>query len=110
MNMGATRADLFTEEELELARIAKALGHPARIAILHLLLSQSTCMTGKLTDKIGLAQPTISQHLRELKAIGIIQGEVEGTAVNYCIHPERWAEIAQTFQALFIPVQQKQCS
>ncbi|UZR94941.1 ArsR/SmtB family transcription factor [Chondrinema litorale] len=99
--MGVTRTDLFTEEQNTLAQIAKALAHPARIAIIQYLLEANACVNGDLVQELGLAQATISQHLKELKTIGIIQGTIEGVSVNYCINPEKWREIDGMFQAFF---------
>lgn len=91
--MGASKTDLFTAHENELARYAKALGHPARIAILGYLLDNDRCMTGLLVEELGLAQATISQHLKELKASGIIKGNIEGTSIRYCIDPKQWEAV-----------------
>ncbi|MEM6262316.1 MAG: metalloregulator ArsR/SmtB family transcription factor [Bacteroidota bacterium] len=91
--MGLTKTEIFTEGQNRLAKVAKVLGHPARIAILQHLLKVQTCICGDLVDEIGLAQPTISQHLKELKTLGIIQGTIEGTSVCYCINPQGWEEI-----------------
>lgn len=99
--MGLTKTDLYNEQDLEMAAIAKALAHPARIAIIRCLLTSKQCITGDLTEQIGLAQPTVSQHLKELKAINIIQGTITGTAVNYCINPARWKQIAELWALLF---------
>lgn len=99
--MGATKTELHHPEDVRIATLAKALGHPARIAILRHLLSSKTCITGDLSDVIGLSQPTISQHLRELKSIGILKGRVLGSAVNYCINPEQWDIIATVFANFF---------
>ena len=88
--MGITKTDIFTEEQNQLAKLTKAMGHPARIAILQQLLSSESCICGDLVDEIGLAQPTISQHLKELKKSGLIQGTIEGTRVCYCIHSDNW--------------------
>lgn len=99
--MGVTKSDLFTESQNDLAMAAKALAHPARIAIIEYLLKSDTCINGDLVSELGLAQATISQHLRELKDIGIIQGTIEGTRVSYCINPQRWAEIQKQFSRIF---------
>jgi DNA-binding transcriptional ArsR family regulator len=99
--MGVTKTENFTAEQNELANLAKALGHPARIAIIQHLLKINSCICGDLVDEIPLAQPTISRHLKELKAIGIIQGTIEGTSVNYCIDPEKWRAIQAAFNKLF---------
>ena len=94
--MGLTKSEIFTEEQNTIATIAKVLGHPARIAILEFLIKLQSCVCGDLVKEIGLAQPTISQHLKELKKVGIIKGTIEGTSVCYCIHPENWEKIKNT--------------
>jgi DNA-binding transcriptional ArsR family regulator len=99
--MGVTKSSLFTEEQNKLAAYAKALGHPARIAILMHLLKSKTCINGDLVQELGLAQATISQHLRELKDMGIIIGNIEGVSVNYCINSTRWEEVKSIFESLF---------
>ncbi|MFT4733455.1 MAG: putative transcriptional regulator [Algoriphagus sp.] len=99
--MGVTKTDLFTMQQNELAQVAKAFAHPARVAILEHLLKTNACINGDLVQELGLAQATISQHLRELKAIGIIQGTIEGVSISYCIHPGRWAEINNLFSLMF---------
>ncbi|MBC6996807.1 metalloregulator ArsR/SmtB family transcription factor [Neolewinella lacunae] len=99
--MGLTKAENYTQAQNELAVIYKALGHPARIAIIQQLLEVNCCICGDFAKEIELAQPTISKHLQELKAIGIIQGTIEGTSVNYCINAPRWREIQALFNQLF---------
>lgn len=94
--MGVTKSEIFTGQQNTIAKIAKVLGHPARIAILQYLFKSQSCICGDLVDEIGLAQPTISQHLKELKNIGIIKGTIEGTSVCYCIDKENWIEIQTT--------------
>ena len=91
--MGLTKSEIFTEKQNSIATIAKVLGHPARIAILEFLIELKSCVCGDLVKDIGLAQPTISQHLKELKKVGIIKGTIEGTSVCYCIDEENWEEI-----------------
>ena len=91
--MGLTKTGIFTEEQNKIATIAKVLGHPARIAILQFLIKLESCVCGDLVKEIGLAQPTISQHLKELKKVGIIKGTIEGTSVCYCIDDENWEQI-----------------
>lgn len=86
--MGITKADFFTEEQNKLALIAKALGHPARIAIVEHLLKVKSCICGAIVDELPLAQPTVSQHLKELKNAGIIKGTIEGNAICYCLNEE----------------------
>lgn len=99
--MGVTRTDLFSEVQNDLAVIAKAFAHPARIAIVQHVLKANACINGDLVQELGLAQATISQHLRELKDIGIIQGTIEGTRMSYCINPTRWEEVKKEFNQLF---------
>tara|TARA_R110001592_G_scaffold331461_1_gene614346 strand:+ start:2672 stop:2998 length:327 start_codon:yes stop_codon:yes gene_type:complete len=94
--MGLTKSEIFTEEQNEIAAIAKVLGHPARIAILEFITKLNSCVCGDLVKDIGLAQPTISQHLKELKKVGIIKGTIEGTSVCYCIDQENWDKIKNT--------------
>lgn len=91
--MGLTKTEKFTDEQNRISTFAKAFGHPARVAILQHLFKINTCICGDLVEEIGLAQPTISQHLKELKNLGLIQGNVEGTSVCYCIHSENWASM-----------------
>ena len=99
--MGLTKTDLFTEEQNNLATMAKVLGHPARIAILEYLLKSDTCINSTLVTELGLAQATISQHMKELKACGLIQGTVEGKAMNYCINPKTWLQLKTSLTQLF---------
>lgn len=89
--MGLTKTEMFTAEQNQLAQLLKAMAHPARIAILQRILISNTCICGDLVEELGLAQATISQHLKELKNAGIIQGNIEGVSVCYCINPETWA-------------------
>ncbi len=89
--MGLTKSEIFTEEQNQIATIAKAFAHPARVAILQYIINSNACICGDLVDEIGLAQATISQHLRELKNIGLIKGNIEGTSVCYCIDETNWA-------------------
>ena len=81
--MGITKSEIFTDHQNEIALFAKVLGHPARVAILQHLFKINACVCGDLVDEIGLAQPTISQHLKELKQLGLIKGTIEGTSVCY---------------------------
>ncbi len=98
--MGVTKTNLFSEEQNNLALAAKAFAHPARIAIMQHLIKTNACINGDLVQELGLAQATISQHLRELKDIGIIQGSIDGAKVSYCINPSRWAEIRRQFNKI----------
>ena len=99
--MGVTKTDLFSEVQNEIAIAAKAFAHPARVAIIQYLIKTNACINGDLVQELGLAQATISQHLRELKDIGIIQGTIEGSRMCYCINPVRWQEIRSQFNDIF---------
>lgn len=99
--MGATKTELFTKKQNELAAMAKAIAHPARIAILQVLLKTSSCICGSLVEELGLAQPTISQHLKELKNAGLIQGNIEGTSVCYCINTKTWNKYREQLSGFF---------
>ena len=91
--MGLTKTEIFNDEQNDIALFAKAFGHPARVAILQKLFKMDSCYCGNLVNEIGLAQPTISQHLKELKHLGLIKGNVEGTSVCYCIHKTNWQKM-----------------
>lgn len=99
--MGATKTDIFTEEQNNLANLFKVLGHPARITILQYIIHQQACICNDLVDQLGLAQATISQHLKELKNTGIIKGSIDGKSVCYCINEEKWNEMQQLFNQFF---------
>jgi predicted transcriptional regulator len=99
--MGASKTDLFTKEQNDIAAMAKALAHPARIAILQYLVKKNACVCGDLVDELGLAQATTSQHLKELKTAGIIQGNIEGASVCYCIDPKVWKQYQVLFTSFF---------
>lgn len=88
--MGITKSEIFTNQQNEIATFAKVFGHPARVAILQHLFKINACVCGDLVSVIGLAQPTISQHLKELKNLGLIKGTIEGTSVCYCIDKDNW--------------------
>jgi len=94
--MGATKSIEFSAKENKLARYARALGHPARVAILKLLASRQTCICGDIVDELPLSQSTVSQHLKELKEAGLIRGEIEGAKVCYCIDAKEW-KVAQAW-------------
>lgn len=99
--MGLSKTEIFTEEQNRIANMAKAIAHPARVAILQHLLKVNTCICGSLVEEIGLSQATISQHLKEMKQRGLLQGRVVGTSVCYCIHPEVYADFHLIFSSLF---------
>ncbi len=88
--MGVTKTEIFTAEQNRLAVMLKAMAHPARIAILQTIIKANACICGDLVEELGLAQATISQHLKELKNAGLIQGTIEGVSVCYCIEPAAW--------------------
>ncbi|QXP58204.1 ArsR/SmtB family transcription factor [Olleya sp. HaHaR_3_96] len=88
--MGLIKTEKFTDSQNQIARFSKAFGHPARVAIIQHLFKIDTCVCGDLVEEIGLAQPTISQHLKELKNLDLIQGTIEGTSVCYCINKANW--------------------
>lgn len=98
--MGLTRIDKYTDEQVNLAQFLKVLGHPARIAIIQSIIRTDSCVCGDLVTEIGLAQSTISQHLKELKHAGIIQGTIEGTSVCYCINKETWDRLKSSLGEL----------
>ena len=102
--MGLTKTELFTKSQNEVATMAKAIGHPARIAILQHLIKSKACICGDLVEELGLAQATISQHLKELKGVGLIQGTIEGTCVCYCINPKVWNQYGKLFTSFFTNV------
>jgi predicted transcriptional regulator len=99
--MGLTKTEIFTAEQNRLAVLLKALAHPARIAILQQIINANACICGDLAEELGLAQPTISQHLKELKNAGLMQGTIEGVSVCYCINPPVWNELKETLGELF---------
>ena len=99
--MGTSKNELFSDRQNQIAAVSKALSHPARIAIIEYLLQLKACVNAELIDELGLAQATISQHLKELKEIGIIQGSIQGKRISYCINAERWDEMNAMYAELF---------
>ena len=99
--MGLTKTEIFTEEQNRLAVMLKAIAHPARIAILEQIIKANACICGDLVEELGLAQATISQHLKELKNAGLIQGTIEGVSVCYCIEPKAWALLQSQLNSFF---------
>lgn len=87
----------YTTEQKQIARVAKAMGHPARIAILDFLAKQESCYFGDIHEELPIAKATVSQHLKELKDAGLIQGEIETPKVKYCINQENWKRAHQLF-------------
>jgi DNA-binding transcriptional ArsR family regulator len=102
--MGLTKTANFTQRQNQLAYMLKALAHPARIAIIDHLLKANECITGDLVDITGLSQATTSQHLRELKDVGLLKGTIDGTSMNYCINQEKWKEYATLLKGFFVDV------
>ncbi len=105
--MGATKTDHFTDKQNELAILAKALGHPARVAIIDYLLKVDACICGDIVNELPLAQPTVSQHLKELKNAGLIKGEIEGNAVCYCINEKTFAKLQSFFSNISGRIEKK---
>ena len=99
--MGITKTQIFGTKQNQLATIFKVLAHPARIAILQYVSTQPSCICNDIVEEIGLAQPTISQHLKELKSIDLIEGEIEGKKVCYCINLKKWKEIQELLNSFF---------
>ncbi len=100
--MGATKTEIFSNKQNRLAQLMKALAHPARIAILQQLVKTNACICGDLVGELGLAQATISQHLKELKNAGLIKGTIEGTSVCYCIDDRAWIQCKKELETFFI--------
>ena len=90
----------ITEEQKKAARYAKAMGHPIRMYILNMLTRQSCCYSGDMSEELPIVKSTFSQHLKELKSAGLIQGEIEAPRVKYCINKENWAEAQQLFKQI----------
>jgi DNA-binding MarR family transcriptional regulator len=101
IDMGLTKTEIFTNEQNHLAIMIKALAHPARIAILQYLVKTNACVCGSIVEELGLAQATISQHLKELKNAGLIQGTIDGVSVCYCIEPKAWELLRTELDAFF---------
>jgi ArsR family transcriptional regulator len=107
--MGASKSASFSEKHNDLANLFKALSHPARIAIVEYLLSVDSCICGDIVNELPLAQPTISQHLKELKNANIIKGSIEGTAICYCINSETMVKIEAYFSLISKTLKSKCC-
>ena len=99
--MGATKAEEFKLKDNRIANFAKALAHPARIAILKLLIEKRSCICGDIVNELPLSQSTISQHLKELKQAGFIKGNISGVKVCYCINEKEWKAAKERFEQLF---------
>ena len=109
--MGASKTEHFTDRQNEVAAIMKALGHPARIAIIDYLLKVETCICGDIVNELPLAQPTVSQHLKELKNVSLIKGNIEGNAICYCINEATFAKFRGYLSEIFrkIEAQKNSC-
>ncbi len=99
--MGLTKTAEYTKAQNELATLTKALGHPARIAILQFLIRTKACVCGDIVDELPLSQSTVSQHLKELKNSGLIKGDIEGPSVCYCIDEKNWKKAQSLIGTLF---------
>jgi DNA-binding transcriptional ArsR family regulator len=99
--MGASKTEEFTVKDNKVAKYAKALSHPARIAILRLLIKKQACICGDIVEELPLSQSTVSQHLKELKDAGLIQGDIEGAKVCYCIDEKEWKQAQGCLNELF---------
>ena len=99
--MGLSKSHAFSENQNRLASLAKAIGHPARIAIIETLIKKNACVCGELVDELPLSQATISQHLKELKSAGLIKGTIEGPSICYCIDEEAWLQTQQLLENFF---------
>jgi len=99
--MGSTKSEEFSPLDNKVSKYAKAFAHPARVAILKLLVKKQTCICGDIVDELPLSQSTVSQHLKELKESGLIQGDIEGTKVCYCIDPKEWNKAKKMMIELF---------
>jgi len=107
--MGITKTEIFTVKQNSLAQILKVLAHPARLAILEYISLQDACICNDIVAEIGLAQPTISQHLKELKTIGLIRGEISGKKMCYCIDLEQWKTVQSLLNTFFNTTQTNCC-
>ncbi|MGL4992692.1 MAG: ArsR/SmtB family transcription factor [Bacteroidales bacterium] len=99
----------YSSEQEQIAKVAKALGHPARVAIIEFLLSQESCFFGDINHELPISKATVSQHLKELKEAGIIQGEIEGPKVRYCINKANWIVNQKLFSTLFGHLKLESC-
>jgi len=101
--MGTSKNNKFNLVQNDIAEVSKVLSNPARVAILQYLLAEKECFSGEIAKAMPLAQPTVSQHLKELKSIGLVLTSIEGSRVKYSIHEARWVEVWQMYRQLFSP-------
>ena len=106
--MGTTKTALFSARQNEIALLLKALAHPARIAIIEYLLKKDACICGDIVDELELAQPTVSQHLKELKSAGLIKGTIEGKAICYCVEKSAVQRVQNYFGSISIKLNKKE--
>ncbi len=99
--MGTTKTKDYSAQELSIAKYAKALSHPARVAILNVLLKKQSCVCGDIVDELPLSQSTVSQHLKELKEAGLIKGDIDGASVCYCIDEKEWTKAKLQLNQMF---------
>lgn len=109
IEMGATKTEYFTDRQNRIATIAKALGHPARIAIVDYLLKMNRCICSDIVNELPLAQPTVSQHLKELKNAGLIKGSIEGSTICYCIDEKAFDILKEFFSKIVLHVANQKC-
>lgn len=108
--MGVTKTDHYTKSQLELYPMIKALGHPARLAIIEHLLKVNACICGDIVSELPLSQATVSQHLKELKSVGLIKGSIEGNSICYCLNTEAISKLKSYFDNLSVKItDQNQC-
>jgi ArsR family transcriptional regulator len=105
--MGASNTALFSDKQNSIATLAKAMAHPARVAIIDYLLKVNSCICGDIVNEIPLAQPTVSQHLKELKNAGIIKGDIEGNTVCYCIDEKAFEKLQNYFTSIVAKLEKK---
>jgi len=102
INMGITKSEEFTVKDNKISKYAKALAHPARVAILQLLIKKQACVCGDIVDELPLSQSTVSQHLKELKEAGLIKGDIDGAKICYCIDEKEWEVAKEYLNSLFV--------
>jgi len=110
--MGISKSEEFSVRDNKVADYAKALSHPARVAILRLLMAKQSCVCGEIVDELPLSQSTVSQHLKELKQAGVIKGEIDGPRICYCIHAEAWEAMKTLFADFcnaYVPMKETCC-
>ncbi|MEZ4799714.1 MAG: metalloregulator ArsR/SmtB family transcription factor [Flavobacteriales bacterium] len=105
--MGTTKSEKFSKSQNEISAIAKAIGHPARVAIIEYLMKVDACICGDIVDELPLAQATVSQHLKELKNAGIIKGNIEGNAICYCLDEKAIGKLNSFFQKITLKLDKR---